>query len=238
MEIGANVGDAMLGAIVVTGGWERPRCYSLMGLRPPLLPTRHRTSPSRIHADLQMSSNNLDGRRSTATIVRTSRPDTTTTMTTTTARCLRLRRRRRHHCRSSSARSRHPSPTAATTAAAAAIVDPPPPRIPHSADASSSSFGRAAGAAFSLWGRSADSANNANLVNVVAFCRDGPCAEQPHRLVAPGMCTALPSGTVGDADTALHNTINCVCTCDSLACALDGCWVGLVVQRRWSVPAT
>ena len=30
---------------------------------------------------------------------------------------------------------------------------------------------------------------------------------EPHRLVAPGMRTALPSGAVGDADAALHNTI-------------------------------
>ena len=30
---------------------------------------------------------------------------------------------------------------------------------------------------------------------------------EPHRLVAPGMRAALPSGAVGDADAALHGTI-------------------------------
>ena len=30
---------------------------------------------------------------------------------------------------------------------------------------------------------------------------------EPHRLVASGMRTALPSGAVGDADAALHGTI-------------------------------
>ena len=29
----------------------------------------------------------------------------------------------------------------------------------------------------------------------------------PHQLFAPGMRTALPSGAMGDADAALHDTI-------------------------------
>ena len=51
---------------------------------------------------------------------------------------------------------------------------------PSSPDPSrcASSFGWAEGAMLSSWGRSADSANNAALVNVVEVCRDGPCAEQ------------------------------------------------------------
>ena len=60
----------------------------------------------------------------------------------------------------------------------------------------------------------------------------------PHRLVAPGMRTALPLGAVGCRHRPARRDCRnyCVCTYDSLACALDGCCVLPSCRHRHASP--